>query len=332
MEKISFSKAGITVLGIPFKKATVAAQSDGSVYLGGEALGVKLYTGSAVVTALSSVETESGMQYPAKESGLLAGDIITAVNDEGIDGITELREYIKSGEEMKLSVLRSGKAFSAVLRPALSKNGSYKAGMWIRDSCAGLGTVTFVDQSGVFASLGHGISDSDTGVLMPLAKGKVCDAKISGITKGKQGSPGELLGSMIPFDTGVLISNTEVGLFGSFDGDFYSKRELIDIAPKGAIHTGSAQIVCTVDKNGAQRYSVQIARIDPADKDTKNFIIKITDKRLLEATGGIVQGMSGSPVIQDGKLVGAVTHVTLNDPTKGYGIFIENMLANMPNG
>jgi stage IV sporulation protein B len=203
--------------------------------------------------------------------------------------------------------------------------------MWIRDSTAGIGTVTFINpDNNMFAGLGHGICDVDTAELMPMLKGQIIDVTISAVNKGKPGYPGELQGYFNPEKIGSLIGNTDTGVYG-----IYSKipdnipTEPLPIGLRQEVEEGRAYIYCTTDSNEVEKYEIEIIKINQNSSDLKNFIIKITDPKLLEATGGIVQGMSGSPVVQNDKIIGAVTHVLINDPTKGYGIFIESMLKNM---
>ena len=204
----------------------------------------------------------------------------------------------------------------------------YKLGAWVRDSSAGIGTLTFYDPgSGIFGGLGHAVCDIDTGEILPLQSGEVVPVNISGVVRGEVGEPGELRGSFAKGSVlGTLAQNGETGVYGQMRG-FLTNQEAMSVAMKQEVHTGSAQIITTIDSGGYQYYDVQIEKVHFNDgSPTRNLIVRITDETLLEKTGGIVQGMSGSPIIQDGKLVGAVTHVFVNDPTRGYGIFAENML------
>jgi len=208
----------------------------------------------------------------------------------------------------------------------------YKTGIWVRDSTAGIGTMTYYDpRNNTFAGLGHGICDVDTGMLMPLLRGSIVNVSVSDIIKGRKGTPGELKGNFESLKRGTLTGNTTVGVYGVLDSaPAAAFTEPLEIASKEDIHEGSATIYCELDDNGIRGYDVEITKIDKSSDNTKNFVVEITDDALLEKTGGIVQGMSGSPVVQDDRLVGAITHVLVNDPAKGYGIFIENMLSDMP--
>ena len=186
-----------------------------------------------------------------------------------------------------------------------------------------------VPDDNTFGGLGHGVCDTDTGVLMPFDKGNVCDVNISGVARGKAGTPGELRGFFANNETGVLYKNTVCGVFGRFSSLPKNAQPPIPIGLKGELVEGHAEVICTTAENSPTVYDIEIVKINRDSGENKNFIVKVTDERLLEKTGGIVQGMSGSPIIQNGKLVGAVTHVLINDPTRGYGIFIENMLNNI---
>ena len=235
---------------------------------------------------------------------------------------------------MTLECLRKDQSFECKMSASLSlSDKKYKTGIWVRDSTAGIGTMTYYNpENGTFAGLGHGICDVDTTELMPLLRGTVVDVEITDIIKGRRGLPGELKGSFDTLKRGSLTENTDFGVFGVLDSQPESAYgEPVEIAFAKDIHEGKASIYTELDTDtGIEEYEVNISSINRKSDSGKNFVVEITDERLLERTGGIVQGMSGSPVIQDGKLIGAVTHVLVNDPAKGYGLFIENMLGNMP--
>ncbi|MBE6643066.1 MAG: SpoIVB peptidase [Clostridia bacterium] len=319
---------------VPIKQVNIDVYKDISLYPGGMPFGVKLYTDGVIVAGITGVETTDGTKNPAADGGLKVGDIIKKVDESTVNTTEEISSAIEQsgGKELSFTVLRNSKEMTVKFAPLLSQaENKYKAGIWLRDSTAGLGTVTFISpQTNTFAGLGHGICDVDTGDLMPLRRGTVVDVTIKGITKGASGKPGELRGAFAPGRIGSLIGNTMCGVYGVLSEIPDSIiSEPLKIGLKDELKTGDCEIICTVNDK-TDRYSAKIVKIGNKDADQKNFVIKITDKRLLDATGGIVQGMSGSPIIQNGKLVGAVTHVLVNDPTKGYGIFIENMLKNMP--
>lgn len=298
---------------------------------GGQAFGVKFYTEGAIVVDISSFESDSGTVSPAKEAGIKVSDIIIAVNGQKITSNKDISNIVNAspGDCVNVTVKRNSQIFETTVQPerCVAQN-AYRIGMWVRDSTAGIGTVTYYDpENGTFAGLGHGISDIDTGILMPMAQGEVIGATITGIAKGQKGSPGQLMGA---FDEtvvlGNLINNSEKGIQAQIGDNCPINEALLPIAFKSEIHEGEAQILCTVTNEGVRSYDAQIESISLLSGDTKNMVIRITDEKLLGITGGIIQGMSGSTILQDGKIVGAVTHVLVNDPTRGYGIFIENMI------
>ena len=329
------TSADTKILGIvPLKKVNIDVFKDVTLCPGGMPFGVKLYTDGVIVVGVTGVETEQGKKTPATDCGLRVGDIINAIDGKAVNTTDEVSSAVEQsgGKTLQLTVTRADGKHTLRLSPVLSSPDKlYKAGIWLRDSTAGLGTVTFINpETNCFAGLGHGICDVDTGDLLPFRKGTVVDVNIKGITKGAVGNPGELRGSFCPGKIGSLVGNTACGVYGLLsEMPDTSHSEPLRIGLKDELKTGEAEIFCTVNDK-LDRYTAEIVKIGNKNAEQKNFVIKITDKRLLEATGGIVQGMSGSPVIQNGKLVGAVTHVLVNDPTKGYGIFIENMLKNMP--
>lgn len=296
------------------------------VYLGGDTLGVKFHTGGVMVVGINDEAT------PAHKAGLKKGDFIIRTGTVKTDTVEKLQSLIAEcdGKTLKLVYIRDGKERTAFLTPKKDELGAYKAGMWIRDSTAGIGTVTYVTKDGIFASLGHGISDADTGMLMPLSRGTAVNISVDRAVKGKPNVPGELKGSFSDEKAGSLVANTATGLYGTMDEEKMAGRQLIELADKSELCEGKAQIIASVDSEGAKYYDIEITQIIKGTGDGKNFLIEVTDGELIEKTGGIVQGMSGSPIIQNGRLVGAVTHVLVSDPVKGYGIFIENMLKNTP--
>lgn len=319
---------------LPLKKVNVEVYREITLRPGGMPFGVKLYTDGVIVAGITGVETRGGTKKPASDGGLKSGDIIKTINGKAVYTTDEVSTVIQNsgGQKLSFEISRNDSPMKLEITPVFSESENmYRAGIWLRDSTAGIGTVTFISpENNAFAGLGHGICDVDTGGLMPLRKGTVVDVTIKGITKGIMGNPGELKGSFMPGKIGSLVGNTSCGVYGILsDTSNLNLADPIKIGLKDELKTGPATIYCTVGDKTDQ-YTAEITKIVGKDSEQKNFIIKITDKRLLDATGGIVQGMSGSPIIQNGKLVGAVTHVLVNDPTRGYGIFIENMLKNMP--
>ena len=301
---------------------------------GGCAFGVKFSTKGVLVVGLSAVKSEGKDVNPAEEAGIKIKDILLKINGAEVNSVREVSEAVteSGGKPLSLTVERGGKSKELTLTPVKTKEG-YRAGMWLRDSTAGIGTVTYVNpETGEFGGLGHGICDVDTGALMPLKRGSAMKVEIGGVIKGQVGKPGEIKGYFKPERCGNVLCNTVCGVFGVFSEVPQGISEAIPVGSRYEITEGEAEIICTLGDDGPQHYTVHISKIDRKGNDNKNFVITVTDATLKERTGGIVQGMSGSPIIQNGKLVGAVTHVLINDPAKGYGIFIENMLnaANIP--
>jgi stage IV sporulation protein B len=312
-----------------------ASYKDLRLYPGGLPFGVKFYTDGLIVIGFSDIEDGNGRSNPAYDAGLREKDVITKINGKPATGVSQLTEEVErtGGGELTLTCKRAGRDYVDHVTPKYSETeGRYRTGLPIRDSGAGIGTLTFIDPNSLaFGGLGHGICDGDTGELIPMDRGSVLNVTISGITKGASGAPGEIKGYFGSDKTGSLISNTACGVYGHLaslpDG---LPEEPLPIAQRSELRDGDAYIYCTLDDSGIPcRYAVKISDINRSATGNKCFTVKVTDPKLIEKTGGIVRGMSGSPIIQNGKLVGAVTHVLVNDPTSGYGIFIENMLNQM---
>ena len=301
--------------------------------VGGIPFGAKIISNGLTVVKFSSTDGENASS--AYQAGIREGDIITKINEKEINPVEDYVKIINKsgGNQLKFTVIRNQKELCFNVFPKYSnEDGKYKTGIWVKDSTSGIGTITFIDpQTQEFGGLGHGICDSGTGKIVPIKQGIVSNVTINGVEKGQVGDAGELKGSFNNQVIGSLTKNTACGVFGKLLNGTYSSQELLPICTKNQVKEGEAYIWCTLDGNGPQKYNIQICDIDTSGSNTKNFKIKITDSKLLELTGGIVQGMSGSPIVQNGKLVGAVTHVLISDPTSGYGIFIENMLNQMKN-
>ena len=301
---------------------------------GGMPFGVKFMTEGVTVVGFCDVEVDGKKVNPAASAGLKLRDVILRVNGEPLLSAAGLTEKIEGcgGKELVLCCRRNKEEVEIHLSPVYSKSESrYKTGIWVRDSGAGIGTVTFIlPETGAFAGLGHGICDSDTGELVPMRRGTVSDVTISSVVKGVSGAPGELKGYFNPGKVGALLGNTSCGVWGVFSEQPEAVAEPMKVGLRGEVQEGAAYILSTLDSNKTERYDIEISNINRDATGSKCFTVKITDPDLLAVSGGIVQGMSGSPIIQNGKLVGAVTHVLINDPTTGYGIFLENMLVNMP--
>ncbi len=310
--------------------AHAAAVNDTKILVGGVPFGVKFFSHGIVIVGFTEIETENGVESPAYDAGLRINDIITRVNGQNVHTSSEMIERVENSDNMiEITFIRNGNEDTVRFTPALcSTDGKRKTGMWIRDTTAGIGTVTFVDaNTGAFAGLGHGICDAETGELLKMERGTVMKVQISGIKKGAVGTPGELQGYFTSEKTGTLLKNTECGVYGILaEIPAGCGMEETTLGKRRDVMKGKAHIWCTLGDGEPQKYEITIDEIRINSRDNRSFSITVTDKQLLEKTGGIVQGMSGSPIIQDGKLVGAVTHVLINDPTKGYGIFIENML------
>ncbi len=301
---------------------------------GGVPFGVKFSIEGIVITGFSDVPTSDGVKNPAYRAGLREKDVIIKVNGSSVTSVVALDRIIDGcgGKQLTVTYTRAGESKTANLTPVQSVNdGKYKLGLTVKDGGAGIGTVTYImPETLMFGGLGHGICESDTGKLVKMGRGVVNNVKISGIKKGVSGTPGEIKGILGFEKKGILFGNTVCGVFGVFTALPQHACEKYKVGLRDELKNGEAYIISTLDADGTpQKYTVEISGINREAEGAKCFCIKVTDKRLIEKTGGIVQGMSGSPIIQNGKLVGAVTHVMINDPTVGYGIFIENMLCQM---
>ena len=292
--------------------------------VGGQAVGIQIRTEGVMVAGVSEVETAKGCVSPAGDAGLHEGDFILEINGEKVESAGGLVESVGElrGAPAKLKIHRGDKTLELTVQPVLSDENQWLMGMWLRDGISGIGTVTFRDpETGTYGALGHSISDADTGVMIPLDEGNISEAEIVGITKGTAGCHGELNGCA---DVGKVLGNvdknTEYGIFGQTHIPMGDR-----IIETGEMCTGCASIICTVKGRTCKEFSVEINRIYN-DTSGQHALITVTDPKLLAETGGIVQGMSGSPIIQNGKLVGAVTHVFVNDPSRGYGVGIKDML------
>ncbi len=319
---------------LPLKSVRVSSLGDKKLYLGGMPFGIKFMTDGVTIVGFCDVDCEGGARNPSGEAGLIEGDMIKSIDGREIKSAAELTLIVEEsgGRTLEVVYRREGREYSAALTPAYSlSEGKYKTGVYVRDSGAGIGTVTFIDpESYSFAGLGHGICEASTGELVDIERGSVVDVTVSGVVKGQVGTPGEIKGYFSSGKLGSLLSNTDCGVFGVL-AELPDARVAEEFTPatREELREGRAYIYCTLDTNKRERYEVEISSIDRSAKGNKCFTVRITDKALLEKTGGIIQGMSGSPIVQNGKLVGAVTHVLINDPATGYGIFIENMLNQM---
>lgn len=313
---------------------TVASTTPDEVYVGGMPFGIRFEAGEVSVVKTNSFLSGGENVSPAEDAGIMADDIIKKINDTDIMSTKDVLVAVKNTKNdlLDFTIERNGKILELKLAPKISdKTGEIQLGVMLKDSSAGIGTVTFIkDDSLIFAGLGHGICDVKSGEILNIKNGYISNVTINGVNIGKCGAPGELRGIIDTEKCGKLLSNTEVGIYGLFSEKPDSIGEKIKIATPDEVEVGKAKILCTLADSKCCEYEIEIAEINKSvASKTKNYIVKVTDKDLLSKTGGIVQGMSGSPIIQNGKLVGAVTHVMINDPTTGYGIYIGNMLEEM---
>lgn len=315
---------------IPFSSVNVEVVDELHVAVLGTPFGMKLYTEGVLVIDLTTVETESGNINPAENAGIKKGDYIVSVDGKKVYTNEDLASAVEAsaGNKMKFQIKRNGKTKFISFCAVISKEtGNYKIGLWVRDSSAGIGTLTFYSPaSGIVCGLGHGVCDEDTGELLELNSGEIVTAEIVSVEKGSAGSPGQLKGKFTYKTIGAIDKNSENGVYSNLKGKI-SLSNLTEVALKQEIKDGEAQILCTSKGSTPKLYKCRVKKRSSAYlSPTQNMIITVTDEELLNITGGIVQGMSGSPIIQNGKLIGAVTHVLIDDPTSGYGIFAENML------
>ncbi|MBQ7828693.1 MAG: SpoIVB peptidase [Clostridia bacterium] len=325
--------SGVFAVGATAANKDVYRYGDLKLVAGGIPFGVKFSTQGVIVIGFSEIEGMSKTLNPAYAAGLRAKDVIVEIDGKAIGGASDLTRAIEQsgGRELAVTYMRNGERTVVKMKPLYSRTeGKYKTGMWVKDSGAGIGTVTYIDPTTCkFAGLGHGICDGETGELIPMTCGDVMNVRINAIKKGIAGAPGEVKGYFGAEKTGRLLSNTSCGVYGVFDKLPDSLGEALPVGSRHDVKLGEAEIICTLDDGVRRTYKIEISTVNRDETGSKCFIIKVTDPTLIEKTGGIVQGMSGSPIIQNGKLVGAVTHVMINDPTVGYGIFIENMLDRM---
>ncbi len=293
----------------------------------GQAVGMRFKTKGVMI-----VGVEQG-NLPAKKAGLKIGDVITQVNDVTLQNTRHFEEILRIVEEntVTLTVLREDSVLTLKLTPERNQENQLVCGMWLRDSAAGIGTVTFFTEDKTqFAALGHPVNDSDTLKTYDIRQGQVELVEIKGAKKAEQNRVGELVGVLSDIPVGSILSNGETGLWGLVENKQFIQAEAIPVATKREVKLGKAAILSTVSEEGTCAYEIEIIKILDT-KGNRDMILRVTDEKLLAQTGGIVQGMSGSPILQNGKIVGAVTHVLVNDPTRGYGIFIENMLDAVKN-
>jgi len=321
-----------------FQSTFVKGNPEIMVYPGGQPIGVKLNTKGVLVVALSDIESDNGkIPSPAANAGVQIGDSIIRINDIEVNHAEDVTRFVnrEKNSEITLKIQRKNETnfFEVKVKPALdSSDGKQKIGLWVRDSTAGVGTLTlYDDKTKKFAALGHPITDADTGTILNVNSGVIVSSNIVSIKKGTRGNPGELRGLFVDENKikGQIIKNTECGIFGNGTKSLINNKfnKPMKIGLRNEIKEGKAEILTTVNGSEPELFEIEIQKLLPQNTSgSKSMVIKITDPRLLEKTGGIVQGMSGSPIIQNNKIIGAVTHVLINKPDMGYGIYIEWML------
>lgn len=346
--KVILKKGSLILLGLlliifiagqfsvqPENPASTAVVSERVLVPGGHSVGVQMDVKGVLIVGLEEIRTLNGDYVnPGLQAGLQIGDMILAVNDTKVYKAYEVEKLVNDiRDEVVLKIKRKNKVINVRLTPVInSEDGMYKMGVWIKDKTAGIGTLTYYDPVNMtFGALGHAICDPETGAVLAVGKGKLIQAKVQSVKEGKSGEPGEIQGVFYEPDSpvGSLNKNSELGIFGDsyhpIENPLYTKP--LVIGTREQVEKGKAYILTTLDNNEIERYEIEIEKIYKREKESnKNMRIKVTDERLMEESGGIVQGMSGSPIIQNNRIIGAVTHVLVNDPSRGYGVFIENML------
>lgn len=317
---------------LPLKTIKVHTVEKQEVLVSGSPVGIYMETKGVLVIDSGEITDREGIRRTPAEHIIQSGDYICEIDGKVLTGKRQLMQLVREnqGEPMELQVIRHQETIKLEMTPVETEDGSYKLGIWVRDNIQGIGTLTYVEPNGTFGALGHGISDADTGERLEISDGDLYRADILSIRKGTAGTPGELRGVINYREEnriGTICGNSQYGIRGQLEPGKYSESmKKIPTGLKQEIQTGKAEIRCDIG-DGIREYQCEILEIDSNARDTnKCFVLRIRDDDLLSRTGGIVQGMSGSPVLQNGKLIGAITHVFVNDPTKGYGIFIENMM------
>lgn len=323
-------------MAMPFQ-GVFAAEKLPKVYVGGTPMGITLRSDGLVVIGRSDVVTEEGLVNTLEESNIQKGDLLVSVEEHPISSSAELAELINrdeyKGKTLEICLRRGDREIRTKFTPALDLlTGEYKAGLWVREETMGIGTLTYVRADTFeYGALGHAVTDPDTRQNVRLKTGEVTHCSITGYQKGQRGKAGELKGVFVNSKSpmGSVTRNTDLGIYGKMNKPVIQALypEAMEIMPRDQIRPGKASILCTISGSVPQEYTIEITKVNHQNKASdKSMVIRVTDQRLLETTGGIVQGMSGSPILQNGKLVGAVTHVFLNDPSRGYGVFVEWML------
>lgn len=322
----------LKIANIPLKTLKISIIEKKNLMVLGKFIGIKLMTDGVLVIGYSAVyQNDNNSVTPAKDAGVQIGDKIIMVNNTKIKDCNQLYDLIKfsKGKNMTFTIKRGVQYKKIKIRPILSAEGTYKIGLWVRDGTSGIGTLTYIDpQTYLFGALGHGISDIDTNILLDVKEGEIYKANIIDIRKNQEKEIGEIVGKIDEDNViGKIIVNTPYGIFGKITNkSCINLYNLYEVGRVQDIHVGDAFLICNVN-NRSERFKIKVVKLLPIYRNsTKAFVIKVVDRKLVEKTGGIVQGMSGAPIIQDNKLIGAVTHVFIKDPDMGYGVFIENMI------
>lgn len=330
-QSVGDDNSDLTLLGIiPVKSETIKTVEENTVLVSGHSFGIKLYTDGVMVVGTKDITVNGKTVNPSEEAGVSVGDIIVSINGEKVYSSDRVSEILNdnNGKAFRIRINRNGEYRDLSLEPVyVDSEGAYKAGMWVRDSTAGIGTITFFNPSNSsVAALGHPITDVDTGEIMPILDGQAVETTVTSVTRSTSSETGSICCDFSNKEIGELSKNTTHGIYGSYtDKTDLSKCCEYEVALPQEVQKGFCQIITTVDENGPKVYSAEITKINQND-DEKNMVIKVTDEELIKITGGIVQGMSGSPIIQNGKLIGAITHVIVNNPLKGYAVFAQTML------
>lgn len=328
----------VSLLGLNLKTIKANVIETTKVVPLGNLVGLKLYTQGVLVVGLSEIKGEDNKIYkPYEEAGIEQGDSITKINSNEVNNTQELLACVSKckGKTINIEYVKDGNVLETQITPVKTSENTYKLGIWVRDAEAGIGTITFLNkQTNTFAALGHGIQDIDTEELVEISSGEFVTADILNIEKGEKENPGRIEGSITEgVKIGEIYTNTEFGIYGkatNLNSLDIQNIEEIEVASRSEIKAGKASIICNLENGKRQEYEVEIQKIYiNNNENNKSMVVKITDEKLLEKTGGIIQGMSGSPIIQNGKLIGALTHVLVSDPSKGYGVFADLMVSNL---
>ncbi|MBQ4505288.1 MAG: SpoIVB peptidase [Firmicutes bacterium] len=323
-------------LDLPMKEVKISVLPEKTLVPGGHSVGIRMDVSGVLIVGLEEIPTENGKINPGLKAGLQIGDSVLSVDGVSVNSAEDVQKvlnHVDVGKTVLVRVQRKGELVSVHVEPVKSTiDGQWKLGIWVKEKTAGLGTVTYYDpETGRIGALGHGITENNTGQILHVEQGQMMFSRVESVRQGSSGKPGEIRGLFYEADEpmGTLIYNSEFGIFGNSGKELSNPLypEPLKVGYQSEVKTGKAQIMTTLDGNQIELYDIEIEKVRRQSRpDTKGMVIRVTDERLLKKSGGIVQGMSGSPILQGGKIIGAVTHVLVNDPSRGYGIFIEWML------